>query len=779
MDIKKFLPIQSKNFDNSEEYFWSLLIEPGLVQAGAWYVSQDIVQIASVSPSVAWGLPEELVDASDSALSSVASELPLSVKDPVKTVFGVINGWLSDGVIKSEYLSKIKNLCSELGLKPIGFVVLPEAMALYLKYQEHSPASAIFIGCHQESIEISVFRLGNLLGATSVAKSVSFVEDVIEGLSRFSISEGIPSRVILYNGKESELERLRQDLLAVDWSLFKNLKFIHQPKIEIFSPDKKIRAISFAGGVEIAKAKGISLSEVANVNEKNVFEADQTSQHDKPELVSEDLKEELPPSYFGFSNKSLDEGSEEKNVELHKNVDFIDDEFDALGDLNKIKEEVYDNASVASAQIKTKDQENINRNVDQRLIKSMDTDKKKKLIDFKMPKFFFSLIPFLKNALLAIKTPIMVGFVVLITIFVSGFVAWWYYPTAEVVVYVSPMKLDEKIQITVNAKENRDNNNTEILPGRIIQTNVSGRKTKEASGTKVVGEKAKGEVTLYRVGPEIKLKSGTILTSTGGLKFTLDDEVVVASGSASSPSETKVAVTASQIGTDYNLTAGAVFSVSNYSINDIEGKNENAFSGGTSREVTSVTSNDHKELAKDLMDELLLVAKPELEKLLLADEVYVEKSLRSKANEKRFSHNVGAEAENVELFLDLTVSAVAISNSKILELAILTLESKIPQGFAIRNNQVNFSFELANVNDQSDIYVFDVFITANLLPQVETEVIAQKIKGKYPLAAEEILQNEVAGYVRAEIRAKPKLPGRLGTLPQVAKNIDVMVSAEK
>lgn len=778
MNIKKFLPIQSKNFDNSEEYFWSLLIEPGLVQAGAWYVSQDIVQIASVSPSVAWELPEELVDASDSALSSVASELPLSVKDPVKTVFGVANDWLSDGVIKSEYLSKIKNLCSELGLKPIGFVVLPEAMALYLKYQEHSPVSAIFVGHHQESIEISVFRLGNLLGVTSVVKSVSFVEDVVEGLSRFSISEGVPSRVILYNGKESELESLRQNLLAVDWSLFKNLRFIHQPKIEIFSPDKKIRAISFAGGVEIAKAKGISFAEIADVGEKNVVEANQANQHDKPELVSEDLKE-LPPSYFGFSSKFSDKESDGENVELHRNIDFVNDEFDALGDLNKIKEEVYDNASVASAQIKTKDQENINRNVDQRLIKSMDTDKKKKLIDFKMPKFFFSLIPFLKNALLAIKTPIMVGFVVLITIFVSGFVAWWYYPTAEVVVYVSPMKLDEKIQITVNAKEDRDDNNNEILSGRIIQTNVSGRKTKEASGTKVVGEKAKGEITLYRVGPEIKLKSGTILTNMGGLKFTLDDEVVVASGSASSPSETKATVTASQIGTDYNLAAGAVFSVSNYSINDIEGKNENAFSGGTSREVTSVTSNDHKELTNDLIDELLLVAKSELEKLLSADEVYVEKSLRSKANERRFSHNVGAEAENVELFLDLTVSAVAINKSKILELAISTLESKTPQGFAIRDNQVNFSFELANANNEGNTYVFDVFIAANLLPQVDTEVIAQKIKGKYPLAAEEILQNEVAGYVRAEIRAKPKLPGRLGTLPQVAKNIDVMVSAER
>lgn len=95
----------------------------------------------------------------------------------------------------------------------------------------------------------------------------------------------------------------------------------------------------------------------------------------------------------------------------------------------------------------------------------------------------------------------------------------------------------------------------------------------------------------------------------------------------------------------------------------------------------------------------------------------------------------------------------------------------------MRNEQATFNFDLSSTKDKS--YTFDLRISANLLPEVNIDVISENIKGRYPSVALSTLEKEVPGFVRAEIKIKPILPGRLKTLPHVAKNISVELAAEK
>ena len=95
-------------------------------------------------------------------------------------------------------------------------------------------------------MELSVFKLGNLVGTTQVARSVSFFDDVKEGLSRFSLPEGLPSRIVIYDGKEGDLEEIKEALTVSDWENVDKVKFLHTPKIEILPPDKKVTAVSFS-----------------------------------------------------------------------------------------------------------------------------------------------------------------------------------------------------------------------------------------------------------------------------------------------------------------------------------------------------------------------------------------------------------------------------------------------------------------------------------------------------------------------------------------------------
>jgi len=82
-------------------------------------------------------------------------------------------------------------------------------------------------------------------------------EDMVEGLSRFSLTEPFPPRVILYNGRESELEEVRQQLIDIHWEEYPRIHFLHPPKVEIIKPEEKVLATSLAGGSELTGARTV------------------------------------------------------------------------------------------------------------------------------------------------------------------------------------------------------------------------------------------------------------------------------------------------------------------------------------------------------------------------------------------------------------------------------------------------------------------------------------------------------------------------------------------
>ena len=120
---------------------------------------------------------------------------------------------------------------------------------------------------------------------------------------------------------------------------------------------------------------------------------------------------------------------------------------------------------------------------------------------------------------------------------------------------------------------------------RIVTLSESGN-TEEKSE---VGEFAKGAVTLYNAtNAEISLNVGTVLTG-GGKQFKLSEATVIPAQkeeinetiSQITKGTKIVAVTASEIGPEYNVSAGTVFSVAGYESADLYGQNFATFTGGT------------------------------------------------------------------------------------------------------------------------------------------------------------------------------------------------------
>lgn len=144
---------------------------------------------------------------------------------------------------------------------------------------------------------------------------------------------------------------------------------------------------------------------------------------------------------------------------------------------------------------------------------------------------------------------------------------------------------------------------------------------------------------------------------------------------------------------------------------------------------------------------------------------------------KVYSGKVGDEASSIKLTLTMKANAFAVDKNELIAVAREALKDQIPNGYILRDDQINVDFTYKGKKD--NVYSFETIVSANLLPQIDETVVAERISGKYTDIAREYLRKEVPGFSKALIRIKPQLPGRLGTLPRIAKNIVVEISADE
>lgn len=733
---KKNLPMGAKR-----ELFWSLVIEPDWIQAGVWEVVDNAVKVVSMGPPSAWKTDDELISTTDSALSAAINDLPEDAPEPKKTVFGVGSAWVSSGEIRKEYLDKLKSLCSKLTLKPVGFVVLSEAIAHHIKKEEGAPLSAILIGIGSENLEVSVYRLGELVGTKVVARSVSVADDVFEGLSRFVGGDPLPSRLVLYNGKEGELEEIKNALTKVDWNNYEKMNFLHTPKIEMFPPSNKVMAVSLAGASEMGEVKGVSRQEK------------QVEAGGLPPSEVENVVTPRPGVSAGDVGFVIG-----KDVSLESKAEIKDIPQPAPQPIQPPQVPMVEERKVQPIQ-----KEPFLAKLTQRTIGR-----------------FSSFLDNLGGGIGGVsrKKKIVVVISLFFALSISLFLAWWFLPKATVTVYVSPKKLEEKIDITIDTTVSASDVSKNLLSGETLSTLQEGEKTTSTTGSRTIGDKAKGTVEIRNgTSSGIQLDIGTVLFSNNDLEFSLVESASVSAAlSPSDPGKTTVEVEASSFGSEYNLAQGESFKVGNYPKADVDGESISDFTGGSSSQISAVSEDDQEVLYDELEQELLQKASSELEDKLGSDDFLVIGAETNEVESQSYSASVGDEADTLKLSLELNVKGLSVKKTELFDLVNEAIKDDIPDGYVLRENQAEFEFTLEDEDD--GVYELEVDMTVNLLPTVDADEVAEKIAGKKPSLAENFLLS-IPGYSRASIRLKPSLPGSLRTLPHVVKRIEVEVAAER
>lgn len=745
--LTNYLPFGKK--EELPQYFFALNISADQLTAALWSLKGTKLQVLETATGTYKG-ESDLVSSTDPLLSKVLGTKEIEVE---KILFGVPDSWLLEDDLKEEYLKLLRGVVKELELQPMAYVATSHALAHFLEKKENVPTTAILVGFEQKHLSVTVVRAGKLDGTKLITRSQEPGVDIEKALLTFTQVETLPSKILIYVTSEEfeKLEKIKEELLAYSW--MSKLSFLHFPKIEILEKNLEIKSVCFAGGFEInndvvfiEKFESVSFTKpieeiVDEVKEMEVKEEEQNPAQDLGFVVGDVSKEWQ--SAKGKGQSELEENKEDAGKE--KDVTISEELKSEDSNLSEVEDDISELEE-----------------------KGLVTKKEQGPLPSKKsaPLIFGRFIP--KGG------KITVILVVILLIIAALVAAYLFIPKAEVKVFVEPRVLEKDSEITADPKQKEIDKDKKIIPGQIVETEISGTEKGSATGLKEIGDPAKGVVVIRnKIDQEKKLSKGAILISPLGLKFVLDNSISIASRSAEDGTFGKVNadVVAQNIGAEGNLPSGTELTIQGFSTDQLSAKSEGNFSGGTSKTVTVVSDSDQKKLLAQVASNLRKQAQQKLQEKIPEKKV-LEEALSEQIVKKSYSKNINDQTNEFSLNLTIKFKGTAYDDKDLRQIISDLVTTDVPEGFQLSLQDTETQADVSKLEDDGKL-IFLARFRAKLMPKIDMENIKREIRGKSFKEAGEILKG-IDNVLDSEIALNPAIPF-LQYLPFLERQINVEV----
>jgi len=360
------------------------------------------------------------------------------------------------------------------------------------------------------------------------------------------------------------------------------------------------------------------------------------------------------------------------------------------------------------------------------------------------------------------------------------FGAFYYLVSAKVTLYANASQVNTKFAFTADPTAKRSDIASSVLAAERLSLNKAVTASVEATGTKDLGTKASGTITVSNSydSNDHPLVSGTRFVASNGLVFRSTEDVVVPGGKLKGgkvdPGEASVPVQADQNGDQYNLGPGK------YTIPGLPADQQEGIYGqgqqmknGTTKTAKVITQND---IAK-AQTAALASDKPASAKELAAkakdSQTVIEASLQQNATSSDTSPAVNSEAQTATLTLQVTYSQLAISKSELSKLARAVEGKQLgDQSQIYDDGSSKLAMTAASKPGSPDsAQKFDAAATAFAGTKIDTVALTEQLKGKkYGEALD--MASKLPGVDRAEISIKPSWYTRL---PGISSHIEISI----
>lgn len=683
---------------------------------------------------------EELLDFCDKVVSEAEQQTQKDL-GILKTIYGLKQAWVSENKIKKEHIDKLQKASQELELAPVGFLTITDAIINLIQKEEGAPPSAILADIGEKFVTVSLLRAGKIVETktSEIHQSPVFTVDTL--LKHLTMPEILPSKIYFVGDEE-----LTQEFIGHQWS--KSLPFLHLPQITNLA--ESFIENAFIEGV----AKEMRAEIVGEASEQ--VPAEKTKEISEPEKI-EDAKEEIEK--MGEPEKMVEQIADAQSF-----FGFIEGKDVAKEEPKEIKE-VEVPSKAEEEQISEIPQE-VKLQRGNRILSiiipiiSAAKDKLGSLLSrIRLPENFGG------NR----KVLLPIGLLALILL---PLIYYFFGMTANIVLSVKPQIEELSQSITFSAIKSSDYKKN-IIASESISASLDGEVSKDTTGKKEIGERAKGTVTVFNSSKNTATyPAKTAMKSSNGLNFLTLDKVTVASESADIPPKAGTAnvnVEAEKFGTEYNLPSGTKF-LSIAGNADIAAKNDNPFSGGTKKEIQAVSKEDLAALEKALIEKFKEEAKTQILNKTGSGKQILPEFIKTAVLKPDFDKEVGDEASKVSLKGNASYQALVFKRDDVLEYSESAL---IPENSEISRENIKISFkDIKALNDKEAQAQLNV--EAKILPKIEKDKITSKILGKSFKDAERDLLT-LPNIINVKVSFSPQIPFLPKILPRNSKNINIIL----
>jgi hypothetical protein len=275
------------------------------------------------------------------------------------------------------------------------------------------------------------------------------------------------------------------------------------------------------------------------------------------------------------------------------------------------------------------------------------------------------------------------------------------------------------------------------VPVKKEEVEKSGSDNTNATGTAYRGEKAEGAIEIDNNGTDpVSLPAGTTVTTTSGttgLQYqTTVDVTVPVIGSVSTP------VVAAEVGEEYNIPAGQLFSIEGHDQSDLVAVNSAAFAGGSKEAYTVFSKKDRDDVVKELQEDAYDEARDDLEAQEADGWELIESTIKNEVDgDPETDVPVGAEADIVNVSIKTKSTALYFRRSAIEdEIERVLTEAAKDQNLFESSTDAELELD-ENVEQELTVEEVDgeevkvkLVASSRVKPEIKREDIAEELKGK-------------------------------------------------
>jgi len=355
-------------------------------------------------------------------------------------------------------------------------------------------------------------------------------------------------------------------------------------------------------------------------------------------------------------------------------------------------------------------------------------------------------------------------------------------PKATAKISVASEPFTSNADININKDAATPDIATMTIPGRAVSKEGELEKPFAASGTKNIGEKAKGKITVYNNWDQnpISLPAGTKFSGGGAefastvavsipgaqVSYTGGQFTIVAAGTAD------VAVEATAVGEQSNIgpTDFTITSIPKVQQSKIYGKSTSAMAGGTNQIVKVITDKDLADAKASTEKELKEKILGEINGELLVNEKLLDSATLMSVVSETSSNKSGEQVENFNYKMKIRIDALTFSGNDFRDVLLASAKSQLAAGKDIvANKDENINYEVVSADIANGKMALKGTFTGYIADKYDVGAIKKEIKGKsVSTATKKITAHD--GVISADI---PITPTFLRTLPLIERRINI------